>query len=163
VKKLLSILVLVVMTFVLVTVVSASSAATTSEIFYLVFGGPDDTYTFGVEKARGAGDLTVDTRDCCIVGDRWRVDLMPNQPSDPKDQVAGVGDGSTGDFTGDATSHPWIGGNVVVSYDSGVDRFPAGMWVRFQYTKDPGVFIFTSPLPAARPESEAPPGGENYR
>jgi putative cell wall-binding protein len=84
-KKLLSVLVLVVVMLVLVTAVSASSSATTSEIYLLVFWEPGDTYTFGIEKARGAGDLIVDTQDCCIPRDHWRVDLLPIQPQDPKD------------------------------------------------------------------------------
>jgi hypothetical protein len=163
VKKLLSILVLVGMMFLIVTMVSASTPATMSQIFYLDFWGPGDTYTFGIEKARGTGDLTVDTQDCCMVGDRWRVDLMPNQPASPKKQIFAIGDGNIYDFSGEATGHPWVRGNVVVSYDSGVDVFPAGMWVRFEYSKDPGIFIFHSPIAAHKLEAATAAEGANSR
>jgi len=105
----------------------------TSQVFYLTFLGPTDTHSFYVEKAQKAGDLTVDTRDCCIVGDNWTVDLNPDQPKN-KD-TSGTGDGNISTFSGAATVHPWVRGTVTVSYDSGVDIWPAGMEVRFTYSQ----------------------------
>lgn len=104
-----------------------------SQTFWLVFSGPTDNFTFYVEKAQKAGDLTVDTRDCCIVGDNWTVTLNPDQPKN-KDTSA-IGDGNTSTFSGAATVHPWVRGTVMVSYDSGVDVWPAGMEVRFTYSQ----------------------------
>lgn len=105
----------------------------TSQTFWLTFWGPTDTFTFYVEKAQKAGDLTVDTRDCCIVGDNWTVTLNPAQPKN-KD-TSGTGDGNISTFSGAATVHPWVRGTVTVSYDSGVDVWPAGMEVRFTYSQ----------------------------
>jgi hypothetical protein len=147
VKRLSSVLLSVVVLLVLTTVVSASSPATVYVTYLLSFYGPEDTFTFEVEKAQGAGDLTVDTWDCCIPGDHWRVDLIPKQPADAGDKVTGIGDGNTVTYSGAATSHPWVRGIVVVSYESGVDIWGAGMCVRFQYTKKPGVII--NPPPGA--------------
>ena len=117
----------------------APVAGPTSYMTYLTFYGPDDTHSFYVGKAQKAGDLTVDTMDCCIVGDQWTVDLNPDQPKN-KD-TSGTGDGSIGlpgvieSWSGAATVHPWVRGTVTVSYDSGIDMWPAGMWVRFTYSQ----------------------------
>ena len=100
--------------------------------FLLSFSDADDTHSFAVEKAQKAGDLTVDTLDCCIPGDLWRVDLVSSQPNAA---TSGTGDGSITEFSGAATGHPWVTGVVTVSYDSGVDVFPAGMTVRFHYSQ----------------------------
>jgi hypothetical protein len=105
----------------------------TSQTYNLVFSGPGDTHSFYVEKAQKAGDLTVDTMDCCIVGDNWTVTLNPDQPKN-KD-TSGTGDGNTSTFSGAATVHPWVRGTVTVSYDAGVDIWPAGMTVRFTYSQ----------------------------
>jgi hypothetical protein len=60
--------------------------------------------------------------------------------------VTGVGNGSTSEYSGAATSHPYSSGSVTVSYNnSGTDVFPAEMCVRFQYTKAPGVEITPPP------------------
>ena len=118
---------------------SPPPSGNTSQIYYLTFYGPDDTHSFYVGKAQKAGDLTVDTMDCCIVGDQWTVDLNPDQPKN-KD-TSGTGDGSIGlpgvieSWSGAATVHPWVRGTVTVSYDSGIDMWPAGMWVRFTYSQ----------------------------
>lgn len=42
-----------------------------------------------------------------------------------------VGDGSTAAFTGAAYMAPFKYGMVCVTYDSGIDAWPAGMWVEF--------------------------------
>ena len=104
----------------------------TEVTFDLVFNTADDTFTFTVDKAQRAGDLTVDTLDCCIAGDLWRVDLEASQPANQSE--TGIGDGNTSEFSGAATGSPWVHGTVTVSYESGVDVFPAGMTVRFRYS-----------------------------
>jgi len=105
----------------------------TSQVFYLGFLGPTDTHSFYVEKAQKAGDLTVEVQDCCIPGDNWTVDLNPAQPKN-KD-TSGTGDGNISTFSGAATVHPWVRGTVTVSYDQGIDMWPAGMWVKFTYSQ----------------------------
>ena len=111
----------------------------TEQTFVLTFNGPDDTFTFDVCKAWKAGDLTVSTMDCCVVGDCWRVDLNPVDPL-YKDTY-GIGDGTIDAFTGAATVHPWVRGTVTVSYDHGVDMWPAGMTVKFIYSNEKGMNI----------------------
>ena len=108
-------------------------------VYYLEFAGPGDTFTFDIVKAQKAGDLTAATLDCCIVGDCWRVDLNPVDPMD-KDTFA-VGDGNITSYSGSATVHPWVSGTVTVSYDHGTDIFPAGMWVKFNYSAATGMNI----------------------
>lgn len=127
----------------LAVIPSASAAAHTQLAQYtLVFSSATDTFTFGVDKTGGnAGDLTVDTRDCCITGDLWQVTFATAQPANPANDVSATGNGSTAAFSGAATSHPFIRGDVTVSYAGGTDIFPAGMCVRFQYTGSPGVVI----------------------
>jgi hypothetical protein len=126
----------------LAVVPSASAAQTQLAEYTLTFSSATDTFTFGVDKAGGdAGDLTVDTRDCCIEGDLWEVTFDTAQPANPANDVTAVGNGSTAAFSGAATAHPFIRGDVTVSYDSGVDIFPADVCVRFQYTGSPGVEI----------------------
>lgn len=139
-KKRVSLLALV-MVLLLVSVAAAAGTPTQYVTYAITFWNADDTYEFAVEKAQGAGDLTVDTADCCIAGDLWRVDLAPSQPANPANKVTGIGSGEINVWSGKATAHPWVRGKVVVSYESGVDAFPAGMCVRFQYTKAPGVIV----------------------
>ena len=131
----------------LALVPAASAAPPTKGDTYkeigLTFTSATSTFTFSVVKARDAGDLTVDTKDCCIVGDFWKVELVPGQPASVG--VSATGDGSISAFSGAATAHPWVRGTVVVSYAGGVDVFPAGMTVRFQYSKDYGVIITQLP------------------
>jgi hypothetical protein len=127
----------------------SAAAAVTSATYGLVFLSPADTFTFTVEQARGAGALTVATRDCCIPGDLWQVDLSAQLPA--RMTAHAVGDGSTEEYSGAATIAPFIRGTVVVSYASGVDIFPAGMCVRFSYSREPGVVI-TAP-PQAEPDA----------
>jgi hypothetical protein len=130
---------------------SASAAPTQSAQYFLGFNSANDTFTFDVEKLddNGAGNLTVDTMDCCIEGDHWTVSFDTAQPANPANDVSGTGNGSISVFSGAATSHPFIRGSVTVSYASGVDIFPAGMCVRFSYTKAPGVEI--TPPAGAQP------------
>ena len=108
--------------------------------FDLTFFSPTDTFTFEVAKGEEdpAGDLTADTVDCCIPGDLWQVTFATAQPANPANDVIGIGNGSTTEYSGAATSHPFIRGSVTVSYNSGTDIFPAEMCVRFQYTRPQG-------------------------
>lgn len=110
----------------------APPSGPTEVVYELTFNGPDDTFTFTVEKAQKAGDLTVETLDCCLEGDMWRADLNPVDPED-KDTY-GVGDGNIDTWSGTAEVHPWIRGTVTVSYEEGVDTWPATMWVKFSYS-----------------------------
>lgn len=125
----------------------ANPAPTQLAKFDLTFSSPTDTFTFEVAKLEddGAGDLTADTVDCCIPGDLWEVTFETAQPANPANDVSGIGNGSTSEYSGAATSHPFIRGSVTVSYNSGTDIFPAEMCVRLQYTKAPGVEITPPP------------------
>jgi hypothetical protein len=113
----------------------------------LIFFSATDTYTFQVAKGEDnpAGNLTADTVDCCVPGDLWKVAFDTAQPANPANDVVGIGNGSTSEYSGAATSHPFINGSVTVSYSSGTDLFPAEMCVRFAYTKAPGVEITPPP------------------
>ena len=125
----------------LVAGAAASPAPTQFAQYDLVFPSASDTFTFDVEKVGGAGDLSVDTIDCCIPGDLWRVTFDTQQPADPANDATGTGNGSIAAFSGSATSHPFVRGSIIVSYVDGTDVFPAEMCVRFQYSKAPGVEI----------------------
>jgi hypothetical protein len=127
----------------LVSGAGANPAPTQLAQYDLIFSSASDTFTFGVEKldGNGAGDLSVDTIDCCIPGDLWTVALDTAQPANPAHDVTSTGNGSISAFSGSATSHPFIRGSVTVSYSGGTDVFPAEMCVRFQYSKAPGVEI----------------------
>lgn len=110
--------------------------------YQLDFASATDTFTFSIDKLDSpAGDLTADTKDCCIPGDLWKVSFDTAQPANPVNDVVGIGNGSINVFSGAATSHPFVRGAVTVSYDSGTDIFPASMCVRFQYSSAPGVEI----------------------
>ena len=104
----------------------------TQQWYHVLFTSPTDTFTFYVEKAQKAGDLTVETLDYGP-DDCWRVDLNPDQPKN-KDASA-IGDGSSQHWSGAATVHPWVKGTVTVSYDQGVDIWAASVWVRFTYSQ----------------------------
>ena len=125
----------------------ASPAPTQLAKYDLVFFSPTDTFTFDVAKGEDnpAGDLTADTIDCCVPGDLWEVDFATALPANPANDVTGIGNGSTTEYSGAATSHPFVSGAVTVSYNSGTDIFPAEMCVRFQYSKAPGVEITPPP------------------
>jgi hypothetical protein len=121
---------------------NVGAAPTQSASYDIIFASADDTFTFGLDKLGGnAGDLTADTADCCIEGDLWTVDFDTALPANPANDVSATGDGTINEFTGAATAHPFIRGNVTVSYSGGTDVFPAEMCVRFQYTGAPGVEI----------------------
>lgn len=108
-------------------------AGPTEVLAFLSFDSADQTHSFTVDKAQKAGTLTVDTLDCCISGDCWKVTLDATQPSNQS--AEGVGDGNTSTYSGAASVGPWVHGTVTVSYDHGVDVFPAGMTVRFTYSQ----------------------------
>mmetsp|Transcript_8302 Transcript_8302/g.13135 ORF Transcript_8302/g.13135 Transcript_8302/m.13135 type:complete len:170 (-) Transcript_8302:151-660(-) len=95
----------------------------------LGFSSADDEFTFQVQKAEGeaAGILKVDVKDCCIPGDKWGIEIDAQGNND----VSGVGDGETSDYSGDAAVAPLTKGTVKISYVEGVDEFPAGMDVKF--------------------------------
>jgi hypothetical protein len=122
---------------------NAGAAPTQLAKYDLTFASASTTFTFGVAKLanNGAGNLTVDTVDCCIPGDLWTVSIDAVQPANAANDVSATGNGSTSQYTGAATSHPFINGSVTVSHSGGTNVFPAQMCVRFQYTKSPGVEI----------------------
>jgi len=107
---------------------------------FLSFSSADTVWVIPVEKAQGAGDLTVDTMDCCIPGDMWQVEVSEPTEAGAK-TVVGVGNGSTSDWSGEVTAHPFVRGTVTVTYAEGVDVFGAGMWVRLRYSKATGMNV----------------------
>jgi hypothetical protein len=128
--------------------IATSSAAaqptpTQTAKYDLTFASASDTFTFQVAKGADnpAGALTVDTVDCCIAGDLWKVAVDTAHPANPALDKSATGDGDTAAYSGAATVTPFIDGSVTVSYSSGNDFFPAEMCVRFQYSKAPGVVI----------------------
>jgi hypothetical protein len=126
----------------LVAVPTASAAPTQFAQYGLGFFSANDTFTFQIAKGHnGAGNLTADTLDCCIAGDLWQVSFDTARPANSANDAVGVGDGSTTEFSGAATAHPFIRGSVTVSLDTLVGGIPAGVCVRFRYSKGPGVEI----------------------
>jgi len=102
----------------------------------LTFYGPDDVFTFRVEKTENtaAGILRVQTKDCCIPGDQWTGEIVAEQPRFKTD--VDTSDGNIYTFNGDANVAPFIAGTVMVSYAEGVDNWPAGMTVEFCYSRE---------------------------
>jgi hypothetical protein len=98
---------------------------------YFDFSSATDTFTFDVSATQGSGTLTVETMDCCIVGDLWVSTLEKGKS---KKVTTGIGNGSTTEFSGEAVRKGWTKGTVTFSYASGVDIFPAGITVRITYT-----------------------------
>jgi hypothetical protein len=127
----------------LVAVPTASAAPTQLARYGLSFPSASASFTFQIAKGDNpAGNLTADTIDCCLVGDHWKVSFDTARPANRANDVVGVGNGSTTVFSGAATAHPFIKGSVTVSFDSSLaPSFPAGMCVRFRYSKAPGVEI----------------------
>ena len=126
---------------------AAPTPGTTNVTYNLTFLSATQTFAYDVVKAKSSGILTVDTRDCCIAGDKWRVDVYTAVPASPSNDVAGIGDGNTSTFSGAASAHVNTG-CVQVSYSSGVDLFPAGMAVRLQYVDDEGFGVNITPRPS---------------
>ena len=129
------------------TVGGAAGQGVTEAVYFVQFNAAGDTPTFEISKAQGAGELMVDTRDCCIAGDKWKLVVDPNRPRAAKKDATGTGDGNIVLFSGAAATMPFVAGAVTISYDSGVDVFPAGMEVRFVYSKATGMNI-TAPAGA---------------
>ena len=123
---------------------TAPTPGATTGTTSLTFNNASQTFAFDVVKAKGSGVLTVDTMDCCIAGDLWRVDLYTAQPASAANDVVGIGSGSTTQFSGAASAHV-NKGCFQVSYSSGVDVFPASMDVRFQYVDNEGFGAFVTP------------------
>lgn len=119
----------------------AAGQGYTEAVYSLTFASAAATFTFLIEKAQGAGQLVVDTRDCCISGDKWKVVVDPSLPRAANKDATGVGSGSTVLFSGSAATIPFVTGGVVVSHDSGVNVYPAGMTIRFAYMKGTGMNI----------------------
>lgn len=126
---------------------SAAGQGYTEAVYSVTFSGPGDTFTFDISKAQGAGELMVDTRDCCIPGDKWKVVVDPTRPRAAIKDATGTGDGNTTINSGSAVTMPFVSGAVTLSYDSGVDVWPAGMMIRFVYSKATGMNI-TAPAGA---------------
>jgi hypothetical protein len=99
-----------------------------------------DTAFFEV-KVSGGQVLRVVSMDCCVQGDHWSVTLINTTggsvvgKQDPAE--ANCGDGSTTKWTGPVqmAASPYLNGifKVFVSYCSGVNVFPAGMYLKFRY------------------------------
>jgi hypothetical protein len=127
----------------------ADALQTTEETHFLVFEGPSQVYAFSVEMSDKHATLVVDTRDCCLEGDKWGVRIF--SAKEKKDgevkklkQVAETcGTGSVYDFSGEATATKSETYIVEVFYCEGVDIFPAGMDVRFQYEGGTGAATLT--------------------
>ena len=120
---------------------AAPAQGETEVITEVTFASADDVFHIDVEKARGAGALTADTSDCCVEGDIWRVDIHPDQPANPANAVTGIGNGSISEFSGAATAAPFVRGCVEISYEEGVDDFPALMSTRLRYSKSTGMIV----------------------
>lgn len=97
--------------------------------FSKTFEGKDAVFNFAI-KASGDGTLTVETMDCCIVGDKWGLKAKGK----PKAKDQACGSGSTSAFSGAVVLQKLKKGKVKLYYCSGTDIFPAGMTVRFSYT-----------------------------
>jgi hypothetical protein len=140
--RLLLVVVGLAVTAALVAVPSASAAPTQLAQYTVILPSATTTFTFQIAKGGNpAGRLTADTLDCCVPGHLWEVSFDTARPANPARDVFGVGNGSLTEFSGAATARPFIKGSVTVSYDSGTASFPAGVCVRFRYSKAPGVEI----------------------
>lgn len=115
----------------------ALSAADPQERF-IGLDSATDTVQFTVAIEPGSegwyrnGRLTVSTMDCCVVGDQWGVRIIKQNGSL---MAEGVGTGAIDAFTG-AASVPSLPGKAVtveVFYVDGVDIWPAGLTVRFEF------------------------------
>jgi hypothetical protein len=108
----------------------------------LTFESAGQTFVFDVLSLKN-GSLKVQSQDCCVPGDIWRVGVNQNGTGFIGRSNAGTGDTET--FTGKVTKdteagNPYV---VIVSYDQGVDDFPAGMDVCFE-----GAVDISDPRPA---------------
>jgi hypothetical protein len=107
----------------------------------LTFSSAGETFVFDVFPLEN-GSLKVQTEDCCVPGDIWRVGINRNGTGFIGRSNAGTGDTDT--FTGKASKDAQAGNPyvVIVSYDQGVDLFPAGMDVCFE-----GAALISEPRP----------------
>jgi hypothetical protein len=107
----------------------------------LSFFSAGETFVFDVLPLTN-GSLKVKTQDCCVPGDIWRAGVNENGTGFIGRSNAGTGDTDT--FTGKVTKDAQAGNPyvVIVSYDQGVDLFPAGMDVCFE-----GAAIVSDPRP----------------
>jgi hypothetical protein len=134
---------------------AAPPTGLTDARYVITFGSPSDSFTFQVQKAQGAGNLTVDSKDCCVPGDGWSSTVQTIRPAGGR-SVTGVGDGNTSTYSGAATARPFLNGSVVVSYANGTDLFPASMCVRFRYSNASGVIITPPPGATTDPFCDGP-------
>lgn len=128
----------------------------TDAVYMVTFASASDTFTFDISKAQGAGQLIVDTRDCCIAGDKWKIVVDPNLPHAAIKDATGTGDGSTTLYSGGAATMPFVAGAVTLSYDSGVDVWPASLEIRFAYENAKSTGMNITPPAAAVLLSSAP-------
>jgi hypothetical protein len=125
----------------------------------LAFWGPREVRVFEVLASNGSR-LVVDTRDCCVVGDRWGVTLVdpdgaPVAPPPPDPDLlplsvpatserqrvlSACGNGSGESYSG-RIRYQSNGGRYTlrVYYCGGVDLFPAGLTLRLRYDGDLSV------------------------
>jgi hypothetical protein len=102
----------------------------------LTFNSAADVFSFNIEKTEdtAAGILRIRTLDCCIEGDKWTATLNGMRPNN-KQSIA-TSDGNTIYFNGDAFLAPSNKAELQVSYNKGVDTFPAGMTVEICYSRN---------------------------
>jgi hypothetical protein len=124
---------------------SSADAPQTQQVFPLTFKDQDQVYTFSVVTSDKDVRLIVDTLDCCIPGDKWGVRIFTTKEKKDgevkkvRKVAAACGTGSITDFSGEATAQGSQTYIVEVFYCEGVDIFPAGMEVRFQYEGGTGT------------------------
>lgn len=101
----------------------------------LTFNNATDIFSFDIARTEdtAAGTLRIRTEDCCIAGDRWTASLNGIQPANK--ESANTSDGNTSYFNGDAFLSPSKKAELKISYDKGVDTFPAGMTVEICYSR----------------------------
>lgn len=106
-----------------------AARAEVQQLYQLAFTDAAERYYFDITTS-GDGDLTVDTRDCCVPGDSWGV--VVREDGGPTAQACGTG--SITLFTGAAKIASFGQGDAEVFMCSSVGTFPASVTVRFRYT-----------------------------